>query len=438
MSSKKQKQPKKMKKTMKKKAKKAPPKGPAKGARARNTGRRLGEALGYGLLGPAGSSIGGLLGRAAGNLFHKVTGMGDYKVENNTLMGAADSLPAFSSGRDTVVVHREYLGDVLTSPTVGQFYIQTYPIQAALVTTFPWFSNVAQQWEAWELLGCIFEFKSNSYDALASTNTASGTVVMTTQYNVLAPQFVNKQQMEQYAFTCSGKPSRDLLHPVECKRTQSILGLLNTRAGALPDGGDLQLYDHGNFSIATVGMQGASTNIGELWVTYHVRLVRPRLGLSTDLGDHYVLNNVTGTGSYFGTPVLSPASNFGTTLTSDGKSIVLPPTYAGNFAVVYQIVSNSASVTGAELAVTTAGDPVVPLYLFSGQSGNAATNQITAPIGTQMLYDDGKTGTGYTIVALFTTTGGGKIGFSGGAIPTAGTIRYSNLFVISMPSTLFN
>jgi len=428
---------KKMKKKAPKKSK-APPKskGPKKGARARNTGRRLGEALGYGLLGPAGSAVGGLLGRAAGNLFHRVTGRGDYKVEQNTLMSASDSLPSFVSGRtDIIVCHREYLMDVITSPTAGLFNIQTFPIQAALAATFPWFSSVAEQYEAWELLGCIFEFKSNSYDALASTNTASGTVIMTTQYNVLAPVFTNKQQMEQYAFTCSSKPSRDLLHPVECKRTQNILGLLNTRAGALPSGGDLQLYDHGNFSIATVGMQGTSTNIGELWVTYHVRLVRPRLGISADVGDHYTLFGVTGSGTYFGSSQrLSPSSDFGSLLGSDGKTVALPPTYAGNFAVIYQLVSTDAKDLSAELTLTPTDGRVTALNLFTGVS-NPSINQLQGPVGASMLYN-GAAGSGYGAMYLFNSIGGGSVVFGGGSIPTG--ITWSNLLVISMPSTLFN
>lgn len=420
----------------KKKAAPKKKKAPVKGARARNTGARLGSALGYGLLGQAGSGIGGILGRAAGGLFHRITGMGDYKVESNSLVSAVDSLPGFMSTRsDTVIAHREYLTDIVTSATPGLFKIQTYPIQAALAATFPWFSTVAGQFEAWELLGCIFEFKSNSYDALASTNTASGTVIMTTQYNVLAPTFTNKQQMEQYQYTCSGKPSRDIVHPVECKRTQNILGLLNTRAGALPSGADLQLYDHANFNIATVGMQGASTNIGELWVSFHVRLVRPRQGVLTDVGDHYVLNNVVGDGGYFGVPELSSSSDFGTSL-PDGKTIRLPPTYAGNFAVIYQLVSTDTKTASPELTMTSSSE-IKALNLFTGQS-HVSINNFAGPIGASMLYDDGKTGSGYTYMSLWTSAGGGVVTFGGGGIPAGGTITYSNLFIISLPSTLFN
>lgn len=245
---------------------------------------RLGRTVG-GIFGKGGAAV----GASAGELFRRLTGFGEYKVNSNTLSTTVDALPSFTNlSRGTRVSHREYLFDVVTSATVGGFTIQQIPIQPALLQSFPWLSSSAEQYQQWQLNGCVYEFKSNSYDALASTNTASGTVIMSTNYNVLEPSFPNKFTMEQTQYTCSGKPSRDLLHPIECAKIETPTNVLYTRPGPVSIG-DLRLYDHGNFYIATVGMQGASTNIGELWVTYDLTLLKPKLGSTVDVYDHWVL-----------------------------------------------------------------------------------------------------------------------------------------------------
>lgn len=409
-----------------------------KGAYSQSIGSSLGRALGSALAGETGGVAGNLLGRAAGSLFTKITGFGDYKVGSNSLMGAAasDSLPMFTkSGRGTKIVHREYLFDVVTSPTIGQFNIQKVPIQPALAGSFPWLAPVAEQFEEYTLNGVIFEFKSNSYDALASTNTASGTVVMTTQYNVLNPTFTTKQAMEQYEFTCSAKPSVNLIHPVECARGESPIYTLSTRAGSATTG-DLRLYDFANFYIATVGMQGASTNIGELWVSYDITFLKPRLGLSADIGDHYYLGTYAtivplGGGNYFGTaPVLSPASDLGSVLTN-GTTITIPTSYTGQVVVIYRLLYNVAQtyLAGALVNIApSAGASFLNLFGAGPYSLVAAGNGFPTA---------GFTSTEVVVVKYFTCVQGGILTVNGGQGITGGaTVQAADLFIIALPSTL--
>jgi hypothetical protein len=333
-----------------------------------------------------------------------------------------DAVPMFAkAGRGIRVSHREYLQDVITSGTTGAFSIVTYEIQPALASSFPWLSSIAEQFVEYEINGMIYEFKSNSYDALASTNTASGTVVMTTQYNVLAEQFVNKQQMEQYEFTCSSKPSVNLTHPVECAKAESPIKVLTIRNGVAP--GDLRLYDFANFNLATVGMQGASTNIGELWVSYDITFYKPRLGGTVDLADHYSLlplNSVaTGGTAYFGTsPTLSSSSDLGSELGTN--TIIIPPTYTGNFQVWYLVKGGSGAITGPTL---TASGGITALNILSGGINGTSS----ASLGTtgQM-----------SIVQLFSAVAGGTITFSGGT--SLGSVTSADLLISSIPFTLIN
>lgn len=101
--------------------------------------------------------------------------MGDYEIANNV-----ETNDLFNNGRyefkqqPIIITHREYIGDVITSGTAGAFKTNTYYINPGLNKTFPWLSQIAQNFESYRMLGCAFEFKSMSSDALNSTNTALG------------------------------------------------------------------------------------------------------------------------------------------------------------------------------------------------------------------------------------------------------------------------
>jgi hypothetical protein len=408
---------------------KAPPPTKVRGAKAKvkssggetamAVGDKIGTAIANALSGGTLGSVGGVLGKQAGKLFHKITGLGDYKVTSNTLLKPAsmDSLPAFTrAGQATRILHREYIMDVITSATAGAFKIETFPIQPALPLTFPWLANIAANFDEYELNGMIFEFKSNSYDALASTNTASGTVIMTTQYNVLALNFVNKQQMEQYDFTCSSKPSVDLIHPIECARGQTPINVLSTRVQDVKEG-DLRLYDFGNFNIATVGMQGSAVNVGELWVSYDVSLYKPRLGVSIYapvdmwyLGplDHIAFD--TPTASIWGTnPTLDVSSNMGTTLSpaaspTGQQRITFPSSFTGYATIIlkytYSAQPAAPDPSGGEF-VWQVGTGVDPTLNFGkpGPYGNVdalSNSGLTMSTTTELL-----------LVGYFKVSGGG-------------------------------
>jgi len=245
----------------------------------RTIGQAGGAALGGYLGGPVGSTIGSAVGRKAADLFTSITGFGDYKVNYNTIVNA-EQTPLFknkNSTRSVCVSHREYIDDVITGPT-SAFKISTYDLNPADPMTYPWLATIAQNFEEYRIHGMVFHYKSNSADALNSVNTALGTVIMATQYNVLLDPFANKQQMENYEFGCSSRPSADLLHPIECDPKVTSFGpIYDIRLGG-NDKGDARLYSPGKFSIATVGQQGVDVNIGELWVTYDIEFYKPRMG----------------------------------------------------------------------------------------------------------------------------------------------------------------
>lgn len=232
-----------------------------------------------------GGPLGAIAGRDFANGFSDIIGLGDYTVRENVLLHE-DPLRVHNKSHsgETVVRHREYLGDVISSATAGKFEIATYAINPGVEQTFPWLAQLAVNFEQYRIEGMLFEFRSMSGDAITSVNTALGSVIMATQYNAANPPFSNKSEMENYEFGTSCKPSATMIHPIECARMQTTIDELYTRSSAVPYGQDPRLYDIGKFSIATVGCQGTSVNLGELWITYQVALLKPKL--YTTLGNY--------------------------------------------------------------------------------------------------------------------------------------------------------
>lgn len=243
-------------------------------------GSAVGTALGGALGGPTGAMIGNVAGGIGGRMISQIFGNGDYRVtnagqlrSNNIVLSNAANAPQFGGvGKVAVKLqHREYLGDVISSHTAGAFSIKDYAINPGIVETFPWMSQVVgSSFQQYRINGMMFEFRSMSSDALNSTNTQLGTVIMATDYDSKDVPFTSKQQMENTEYGVSCKPSLSMVHGIECARSQTPVSELYVRAWAVPSGADIRMYDLGRFSIATTGCQGTDVNLGELWVTYDV------------------------------------------------------------------------------------------------------------------------------------------------------------------------
>lgn len=254
---------------------------PKKSAKCKTSSGGLGRQLG--------ANLGGLAQTMATKAWRSITGSGDYKVEqqgieyetqaNSVIEPRQASVPRFGAGEipDGIVriQKREYLGDIKTG--TGVPVITEFNLNPAAPKTFPWLASIANHFEQWSMLGCVFEFKSTSGFALSSTNASLGTVVMATQYNVLEPSFITKTEALNHYFASSGKPSDDILHPIECAPTEKQFAWYTValEAGPIPPG-DLRITQMGRTTILTVGSQSGYT-AGELWITYDILLAKPRV-----------------------------------------------------------------------------------------------------------------------------------------------------------------
>lgn len=350
----------------------------------------------------------------------RLAGFGDYSMpsfspEKNSLMDAITSggPPTLSStrSRSHVIRHREYIGDVVTAAT-SAFHITKYPIQPGLQQTFPWLYGIASCFEQYRINGMVFEFKSTSADALSSTNTALGTVIMATEYNADAAGFTTKQEMENHEFASSCRQSSSALHPIECKKSLTPVSELYVRTGPVADGQDLRLYDLGNFFIATAGQQGASVNIGELWVTYEVEFFKPQFSELQGPVHWVQYHGATGivAGShYFGTDaVVQHGTDFGVTLT--GTTVTFPSTISsGTFVVTYIVTGTNNNV--ASIAWSATGGTFNGAYQLAD--------------GGNYIYSSGLQVARFFQQQILTVTAPGcVVTLSGGTLPITPTSAY--------------
>lgn len=262
------------------------------GSRSADVGSALGALLGSSF-GPLGGVAGGVLGQIAGRKFGQVTGLGAYRVNRNSLL-AADPPVVSNTDSGVRIRHREYLGDVLASQLFDLQYVLS--INPGLSASFPWLAGVAQNYQQWKPWGILYEFITTSGNSVASTNTALGEVIMSTQYNSILAPFSNKQQMLNQEYSCNAVPSVDTIHPIECEPQQTSIDTMyvrTTTGGVGTLNGDIRLSDLGTFQLATQGQQSDGGALGSLFVTYDVELFKPTMLAGTGSGDgmsSFVLN----------------------------------------------------------------------------------------------------------------------------------------------------
>lgn len=225
------------------------------------------------------SNLGAAGGSWLGGMVSKLVGFGSYNVVRNSLHPGAQTVmsqpvPTFRGAADrddgVIITHSEYLADVIGSTA---FTVKRYPVNPGLSSTFPWLSVVASGFTEYELLGCVFEYRPTSGN-IAAASPALGVVLMASNYNVHEANFATKVQMASTQYCVSGLPCNEILHPIECKRFTNLTNRGLLRHTSISN--EMALYDLCNFQIATEGMQSEYT-VGELWVSYHVRLTRPSL-----------------------------------------------------------------------------------------------------------------------------------------------------------------
>lgn len=181
---------------------------------------------------------------------------------------------------------------------------------------------------------------------------------MATQYNVTNPAFTDKAAMMEYSGAMSTKTTESMLHGVECDPTKLSDPGHYVRSAPVPQGQDTSQYDHATLNIAVANSPSGYANqvLGELWVSYTVKLKVPKFYTGRGMGvqkDIFVSGNGTETApSLFGTQaaLLSGQHNsIGSTLdlsTASDITVKFPPAYTGfvEIIIAFETMTSTATV----------------------------------------------------------------------------------------------
>jgi len=342
-----------------------------------NYGTKIGQALSA--VAPLGNMVlpgSGTLLSALGSGVQAVSGLfgrGDYKTSSAGVLH-----PVFVGPQEQIVTHREFLTDISAT---SAFTVSEFLINPGLVSTFPWMAQIAAMFEQYEVIGMVFEFNSISAVSITSgTNTAMGAVIMATVFDSLDNSFTSKQQMESYEGAVSAKPSDSIIHYVEAARRKTTIVMPYIRTAGVPAGADQRLYDVGKFTIATVGMQNTNV-IGELWISYKIRLVRAKL--PTPLGVNIPSYHAFGTtgiavagGKYLGTNTTT-VSGYGLSIVNVNGLFTFPSGISsGRYLILYLVTGDSTAVADVSIGLTNNMAPCNTVANRPSSSNNATTTTV--------------------------------------------------------------
>lgn len=212
-------------------------------------------------------------------------GLGDYgKTANQIVTGSRQPI-SVNQGADRTgdiyIQQTEFIGNLTaTKSSAGSsdFKMETYEINPGNKTLFPFLSQIAQNYELYEWVGLMVAFKPTTGEGGESNQL--GKVVITTNYDPNCRDFANSLEMQNYDYASSGKPSQTIIHGIETAPGSRATRMLYVR-DELESSKDKEFTDVGKLFVATEGIHiaqgGSNVILGELHVTYKIRLSRAKL-----------------------------------------------------------------------------------------------------------------------------------------------------------------
>ena len=190
---------------------------------------------------------------------------------------------------------KDIYGNTLVGGVPLNFVVSEIPINPGIEGSFPWLSQVAQNFEEYSIKQLVYSYKSTLSD-VNSANGQVGSIVTATNYNPSLPGFKDKATMMQYAHAHTTVATMNNVHGVEAnpRKLSGPEGKF-IRVNTVLDNEDIKTYDHGKFQIAVCGTPTALADlpIGELWVEYTIELRKPKLftGIGSAISTFTARNN---------------------------------------------------------------------------------------------------------------------------------------------------
>jgi len=182
---------------------------------------------------------------------------------------------------DTFAVRREKVKNVIGSTGSSLTINAALFLNPGNTVLFPIFSQIAATYEQYRVNTLVFSYETEAY-AASGTVVSAGKVLMATEYNSNNANFSSDGQMENYFNSDRGAPYCEIVHDV-------LLGdhalsdmpekayYVNSAANTIAPAGEAgKFFDLGVFQLATQGNADATSEIGELYVTYSFTMIRPK------------------------------------------------------------------------------------------------------------------------------------------------------------------
>lgn len=358
--------------------------------------------------GAVGGPVGAMLGGTIASKLSRIIGAGDYvtgdrPVSNSLFKSTSSTSAAFGeASRSMRFRRREFIKNVSAVPDT--FSVDVVVVQPGLTEPFPYLSNLARCFTKYKLHGLVYEFVSNV--SPYSTTAAMGSLVMAFDPNQGNATPSNKVAMENLFGSASARPDRNMVYGVECKSSDQPFQQYFVRSGDTPWQTDA-VEDFGRFFLAQSQLPSSSypdgSLLGELWVTYDIELIEPRL--PTLESGTFAFCGIGAAGLYVASfsDLSSPRYN---------KNGLLFDTYLiGNDVVLHNVPIGSVCVMVLTINSTSAyvptftGDGVVDYPYFS-----------TTQTGTTVTYASTYITTGYQsrncAMFAFTVTGNASMSVS--------------------------
>jgi hypothetical protein len=244
------------------------------------------------------------------------------------------------------VSRREYVMKIVSPTTPSVFTNTKFAINPGLSGVFAWLSQVAANYDEYDIEHLVFHYKP--VVSKASQSGSMGSILMASNANAGAAKFETFREMAEYDSTKETRICDEALFGVEMDKTKAALNDMHyVRVGAVPYGEDVKTYDSGSFQVATSDINAsdfpAGTLLGHLYVEYEVTLGRPKLFAALGkaiLADLFRSEHVTDKEDPFGVTtggyIAHPGNTLGATLVGGGW-FGLPDEFYGTLLINYHV-----------------------------------------------------------------------------------------------------
>lgn len=192
----------------------------------------------------------------------------------------------------------EYIGDII-SGVGGAFKLQSFTVNPGLFNLFPYGATIANSFAQYQFVYLKFRYVPTSGHSTGNTDPALGTVAARFLYDpteALDDTYFMMQSQHGSHTSMTAVP-----FVYSCGVDSTASRVQKVRTGSVPTGQDPRMYDLGIFEIATNGCPEDNSNLGQLFVDYEIRLMKPVLvgGFrgGTALFGHWGSTNLSGNGN---------------------------------------------------------------------------------------------------------------------------------------------